>query len=46
MVMNHYAELGFKVVETRSDGGSRAILELADFVPLEAPITVTEGAIE
>ena len=46
MVQNHYAALGFTVVETRSDGGSRAILELADFVPLETCMTVTEGSIE
>jgi FkbH-like protein len=46
MVQNHYAALGFAVVETRSDGGSRAILELADFVPLETCMTVTEGATE
>jgi FkbH-like protein len=43
MVKDHYARLGFQVIETATDGGSRAVLDLADFVPADTFIDVTEG---
>jgi FkbH-like protein len=46
MVMNHYVKLGFTIVETHANGSSRAILDLADFVPLETFISVAEGELE
>jgi FkbH-like protein len=45
MVMNHYIKLGFTVVETHANGGSRAILDLTDFVPVETFFAVAEGDI-
>ena len=43
MVKDHYARLGFTVMETDASGGSRAMLDLAGFVPAETFIHVTEG---
>jgi len=43
MVRDHYARLGFEVVERDADGGSRAVLELAGFRPAETFIWVKEG---
>jgi FkbH-like protein len=43
MVKNHYSKLGFTVVETREDGGSRNVLDLASFTPAATFIHVTEG---
>src|SRR6185503_19467061 len=35
MVRNHYAGLGFTVMQEDADGGSRALLDLAGFMPAE-----------
>lgn len=43
MVKDHYARLGFTVMEQGADGGSRAVLDLASFVPAETFIHVVEG---
>ena len=43
MVKDHYAKLGFTVMETRDDGGSRAMLDLNSFHPIPTFIHVTEG---
>jgi FkbH-like protein len=43
MVKDHYAKLGFTVMETDSAGGSRAVLDLAGYTPAETFIPVTEG---
>jgi FkbH-like protein len=43
MVRDHYVKLGFEMAEIRDDGSSRAVLDLAHFVPAETFITVTEG---
>ena len=43
MVKDHYAKLGFTVMETDPSGGSRAVLDLANFTPAETFIHVTEG---
>ena len=43
MVKDHYARLGFQVIETAAGGASRAVLDLAGFVPAETFIDVTEG---
>jgi len=43
IVRDHYARLGFTVVETGADGGSRAVLALAGFVPARTVIAVKEG---
>lgn len=43
MVKDHYAKLGFTVMETTEAGGSRAALDLAHFVPAKTFIHVTEG---
>jgi FkbH-like protein len=43
MVKDHYARLGFDVVETREDGSSRAVLDLANFTPAPTFITIKEG---
>ena len=43
MVRDHYAKLGFEVLETREDGGSRAALDLSRFTPAATFITVAEG---
>ncbi len=43
MVKDHYAKLGFTVMETRPDGGSRAVLDLNTFRPIPTFIHLTEG---
>ena len=43
MVKDHYARLGFTVAETTQQGGSRAVLDLAAFVPAHTFIHVAEG---
>ena len=43
MVRDHYAKLGFTVVETDAQGGSRAVLDLAGFSPATTFIHVAEG---
>ena len=43
MVKDHYARLGFTVIETTADGGSRAVLDLATYQPADTFIHVTEG---
>ena len=43
MVRDHYAKLGFTVVETDAHGGSRAVLDLAGFSPAPTFIHVTEA---
>ena len=43
MVKDHYAKLGFTVVETDVARGSRAVLDLAGYTPAETFIQVTEG---
>jgi FkbH-like protein len=43
MVRDHYAKLGFTVMSQSDDGGSRSVLELADFTPAETFIDVREG---
>jgi FkbH-like protein len=43
MVRDHYLKLGFATTETRDDGSSRSILDLATFVPASTFIEVREG---
>jgi predicted enzyme involved in methoxymalonyl-ACP biosynthesis len=43
MVKDHYAKLGFTVMETDAVGGSRALLDLASFTPADTFIHVEEG---
>jgi len=43
MVANHYVKLGFTTIETHANFGSRAILDIVNFVPLETFITIAEG---
>lgn len=43
MVKDHYARLGFTVMETTPDGGNRNILDLASYTPAETFIHVVEG---
>jgi FkbH-like protein len=43
MVREHYARLGFTVIETDESGGSRSVLDLAGFVPVPTFIDVKEG---
>jgi FkbH-like protein len=43
MVKDHYAKLGFTVMETDPSGGNRNILDLARFTPAETFIHVIEG---
>jgi predicted enzyme involved in methoxymalonyl-ACP biosynthesis len=42
MVKDHYAALGFTIVESDSDGISRGVLALADFSPADVFMTVKE----
>ena len=42
MVRDHYARLGFQLVE-ETDAGSRAVLDLTSYVPSETFILVREG---
>jgi len=43
MVKDHYARLGFTVMETDPAGGNRNILDLASFIPADTFIHVVEG---
>jgi len=43
MVKDHYARLGFTVMETDAAGGNRNIQDLASFTPAETFIHVVEG---
>jgi FkbH-like protein len=43
MVKDHYARLGFAVMQTDDAGGNRNILDLAAFTPAETFIHVVEG---
>jgi FkbH-like protein len=43
MVKEHYARLGFTVMETGEAGGNRNLLDLAAFTPAETFIHVVEG---
>jgi FkbH-like protein len=43
MVKDHYATLGFAVMEGGNAGGNRYILDLAAFTPVETLIRVVEG---
>ncbi len=43
MVKDHYPRLGFTVMETTDQGGSRALLDLAAFTPTPTFIHVTQG---
>jgi FkbH-like protein len=43
MVKDHYAKLGFTVMQTVEAGNSRAMLDLAGYTPAETFIQVTEG---
>jgi hypothetical protein len=43
MVKDHYAKLGFAVMERDDAGGNRNIIDLASFKPAETFIHVTEG---
>mgnify|MGYP005809559925 CR=1 FL=1 len=43
MVKDHYAKLGFTVLETTPEGGNRNILDLASYTPAETFIHVVEG---
>ena len=43
MVKDHYAKLGFTVLEIDPAGGSRAVLDLAGYQPAETFIHVAEG---
>ncbi len=43
MVKDHYTKLGFAATDKTPDGGNRAVLDLAGFVPAATFIHVTEG---
>jgi FkbH-like protein len=43
MVKDHYAKLGFTVMESDAAGGSRAVLDLAGYTPADTFIHVSEG---
>jgi FkbH-like protein len=43
MVREHYAKLGFTVLDEQASGTSRAALDLDKFKPLETFITIAEG---
>ncbi len=43
MVKDHYAKLGFTVMDNTPEGGSRALLDLGSFRPTPTFIHVTEG---
>jgi FkbH-like protein len=43
MVKDHYGKLGFTALETRQDGSSRSVLDLATFAPASTFIAVTEA---
>ena len=43
MVENHYAKLGFTTLESDRDNGSRNVLDLASFTPIETFIKVARA---
>ena len=43
MVRDHYARLGFAVMERDAEGGSRAVLDVSAFAPAATFICVVEG---
>jgi predicted enzyme involved in methoxymalonyl-ACP biosynthesis len=43
MVKDHYARLGFAIMETGAAGGNRNVMDLASFNPAETFIHVKEG---
>ena len=43
MVKDHYAKLGFTVMESDTAGGNRNIQDLASFTPADTFIHVVEG---
>ena len=43
IVRDHYRNLGFGVLRTGTDGGTRSVLELASFTPEETFIHIAEG---
>ncbi len=43
MVRDHYERLGFVKMHEDASGGSRNILDLAEFVPADTFIDVREG---
>lgn len=43
MVRDHYIRLGFSLLETNTNGSTRATLDLTRFIPAETFITVKEG---
>jgi len=43
MVKDHYARLGFAVMQTDDAGANRNILDLAGFTPAETFIHLVEG---
>jgi FkbH-like protein len=43
MVRDHYFKLGFAVIETRTDGSSRGVLDLPTYVPASTFVDVREG---
>ena len=43
MVENHYAKLGFTALESDRDNGSRNVLDLASFTPIETFIKVARA---
>jgi predicted enzyme involved in methoxymalonyl-ACP biosynthesis len=43
MVKDHYAKLGFTVMDRNEAGGNRNIIDLASFSPAETYIHVIEG---
>ena len=43
MVKDHYARLGFTVMETTPEAGNRNLLDLAHYTPAETFIHVVEG---
>ncbi len=43
MVKDHYAKLGFTVIETEASGASRAVLDLTGFTPADTFIDVKRG---
>ena len=43
MVKDHYARLGFTVIESDAAGGNRSVLDLAGFVPADTFIEIREG---
>jgi FkbH-like protein len=42
MVKDHYKHMGFELIETTADGGSRNVLDVGSYVPTETFIRVVE----